>query len=125
MQINNVREIKHHKLVIKNLAQNIKALDEAEELLDKQIKIYKKEKFKFHIRKCEDAKRTILSLINSLAKDINYRRGIIRTLEEEDSLKSDYFDLSETNSDRSTELIYEDEDEDQTIGDGIKRKFEL
>lgn len=116
MQINNGKKIEHHKLVIKSLAKNIKALDKAEEMLDQQIRIYKREKFKFNMRKCEEAKTTILSLINALAKDINYRRSIIESLEEEDSLKTDFFDLSEIN--------YEDEDEDEDDNQKI-RKFEL
>jgi hypothetical protein len=107
---NNFQEINHHKLVIKSLSESIKALDKAEEMLDQQIRLYKKEKFKFNLRKCEDAKTTILSLINSLAKDINYRRGTIESLEEEDSLQTNFFDPSAIVS----ELLGDEEEDNGT-----------
>lgn len=113
MEINNAKLIKHHKLVIKNLAQSIRALDKADEMLDQQIKIYTREKSKFQLVKCREAKKTIFKLINSLAKDINYRRRVIDTLEEEDSLKMGFFDLSEIDFELlgdENELIDEEEE---------------
>lgn len=121
MEINNAKLIKHHKLVIKNLAQSIKALDKADEMLDQQIKIYKREKYKFQLLKCKEAKTTILSLINSLAKDINNRRSMIDTLEEEDSLKMDFFDLSEID----LELLGDENEDEEEDDDGNFRKLEL